>query len=87
MCCLSVCVYVCSGRVGINRTVFASNVKEHQLRIVRELQAQPVPASLVGLELVREEFMVHPTGAAHFKFLLAQFDRTGSRKARERNIV
>src|SRR5439155_24640787 len=87
MSCLSVGGHVCSGRVGINRTVCASNVKERQLGIVCELQAHPVPASLVGLELVREQFMVHPTGAAHSKFLLAQFDRTGSRKARERNIV
>ena len=39
-------------------------------------QTQPVPTSLAGLQLVCEEFVVHPTGAAHFKFLPAELDFT-----------
>src|SRR5438876_8310665 len=75
---LSLFVHVRTGGVGIDRTIPASNAKEHQLRIVRKLQTQPVPASLFRVKLVREELMIHPTGAAHLKSLITQFDRTGS---------
>ena len=43
--------------------------------------------SRFGFELIGEEFMVHPTGAAHFKSLFAKIDCTRSRQPRERNVV
>src|SRR5207237_10743899 len=74
----SVHVHVRARGIGINRTIPASHAKEHQLRIVRKLQTQPVPASLFSVKLVCEELVVHPTGAARLKSLITQFDRTGS---------
>src|SRR6266436_5935882 len=71
---LSICIHVRAGRVRINGAVLAANVKEHHLRVVLELEAQPVPAGLAGFELMREEFMVHPTYAAYFKFLVTELD-------------
>ncbi len=79
---LSICIHVRAGRVRINGTVLAANVKEHHLCVVLELEAQPVPAGLAGFELMREEFMVHPTYAAYFKFLVTELDDTGGRQAR-----
>src|SRR5207253_11328726 len=84
---LSVHVHVRARGIGINRTIPASHAKEHQLRIVRELQTQPVPASLFSVKLVCEELVVHPTGAARLKSLITQFDRTGSYEPCKRNIV
>src|ERR1700674_1436254 len=78
---LSICIDVRAGRVRINRTVLAANVKEHHLRVVLELEAQPVPAGLAGFELMREEFMVHQTCAAYLKFLVTELDDTGGRQA------
>src|SRR6266567_2548161 len=74
-------------RVGINRTILAANVKQHQLGAVLELQAEPVPTRLTRLELGREEFMVHPTRALYFKFLVAQFDDPRGCQSRQRNIM
>src|SRR6267143_1510432 len=79
---LSICIHKRAGRVRINRTILAANVKEHHLRMVLKLQAQPVPAGLAGFELMRKEFMVHPTYAAYFKFVVTEIDDTGSRQAR-----
>src|SRR5216684_1598558 len=80
-------VHVSPGRVGINRTVRTANVKEHELGVIGELEAQPIPARLIGLKLVSKELVVHPAGAAHFEALAAQFDRAEGRKARKRNVV
>src|SRR5260370_33572445 len=74
-------------RVGINRTVLAANVKQHQLGAILKLQAQPVPTRLTRLELGREEFMAHPTRAPYFKFLVAQFDDPRGCQSRQRNIL
>src|SRR6266403_4446478 len=84
---LSLRIDVGSCRVRLDRIILAANVEEHLLRVVIKLEAQPVPASLFGLKLVREEFMVHPTGAAHFPSLVTEIDRASRSEAREGNIV
>src|SRR6266403_2110141 len=84
---LSLRIDVGSCRVRIDRIILAANVEEHHLSVVIKLEAQPVPASLFGLKLVREEFMVHPTGAAHFPSLVTEIDRASRSEAREGNIV
>src|SRR5712664_510685 len=80
-------IHVRPGGVRINRTIFAADVKEHHLAVVFELNTQPIPAGLVGIKLMGEEFMIHPTGAAYFKFLVTEVDYTGGRQSRKRNIV
>ncbi len=79
---LSVGIYVSAGGVRINRAILAANVKEHHFRLVIELEAQPIPAGLVGFKLMGEEFMVHPTGTGYFHFPITELDWTGGRQAR-----
>src|SRR6266700_2119041 len=83
----SLLINVSPRRVRINRTILAANVKQHQLGAILKLQAQPVPTRLTRLELGREEFMVHPTRAPYFKFLVAQFDDPRGCQSRQRNIM
>src|SRR6266567_326809 len=80
-------VHVSPAGVGINGTVCTANVKEHELGVIGELEAQPIPARLIGLKLVSKELVVHPAGAAHFEALAAQLDRARGCKARKRNVV
>src|SRR5256885_8142803 len=47
-------------------TLFRS---EHQLRLVFELDAEPVPARLIRAELVSEKFVIHPGESGDRKLL------------------
>src|SRR5260370_25121404 len=73
--------------IRIDRPVLAANVEQHQFAVVLELDAHPVPSHLIGLELVREKFMVHPRRACHLKLSAAQLDFALSIQPRERNVM
>src|SRR6266436_284104 len=87
MCGVAMRIHERSRRIGIDRTVFAANVEQHQFAVVLELDAHPVPSHLIGLELVREKFMVHPRRAYHLKLSAAQLDFALSIQPRERNVM
>src|SRR4029077_17179719 len=76
-----------SRRIGIDRTVLATNVEQHQFVVVLELDAYPVPTHLVGLELVREKFMVHPGRASNWNLSAAQLDFALGIQPRQRNVM
>src|SRR5580704_11235603 len=71
----------------IDRAVFAANAEEHQLGVVVELHAEPIPADLIAFQLVREKFVVHPGEAGDFDGFAAQSDRSIRREAREGDVV
>src|SRR5256885_10334286 len=52
-------------------TLFRS---EHQLRLVFELDAEPVPARLIRAELVSEKFVIHPGESGDRKLLSLKND-------------
>src|SRR5258708_40235400 len=74
MCGVAMRIHERARRIGIDRTVFAANVEQHQFAVVLELDAHPVPSHLIGLEVVREKFMVHPSRASHFEILASKLD-------------
>src|SRR4051812_34530599 len=51
---------VSSRRVGVTSASDLSQLEQHQLRTRIQLDAEPVPALLIGLQLVREPLVVHP---------------------------
>src|SRR5216684_7313610 len=84
---LPMCIHERSRRIWIDRTVLAANVEQHQFAVVMELDAHPVPAHLVGFELVREKFMVHPGRACNWKLTAAQLDFALGIQPRERSVM
>src|SRR5215469_3148049 len=85
--CLALRVYVGSGGIGVERTVFAPKLIKHEFRIVFELDAHPVPADLRASQLVRKEFMIHPTGSADGKGFSVERDCAAGVQARERKVM
>ncbi len=63
-----------AGGVRIDGSVFAAQFEEHEFGAVVELDAEPVPAGLIGSELFGEPFVIHPCGAVDG---VSQFDRAG----------
>jgi len=53
---------------------------EHQFRVVIQLDAQPVPAGLIFIELFRKEFVIHPRDAVHWNLRPFEIDRASHRK-------
>src|SRR5260221_14778840 len=76
-----------SRRVRIDRTVLATNAEEHELGLILELNAEPVPAGLVGFQLIGEKLVVHPGKTCDVKFLAVKFDGSLCVKPSERHIV
>jgi len=76
-------VHVCSRRVRINAAVFAPQPEQHQLRPVVELQAEPIPAGLVRLQLMREKLVIHPTQAVNPVRLAIDRDRALGNETRQ----
>src|SRR5258708_9330920 len=76
-----------SRRERIDPTILASNVEQHQLGVVLELNAQPVPPHLLGLQLMSEEFVIHPRRARNLKLCAAQIDFTPSIYPGKRNVM
>jgi len=48
--------------------------EEHQLRLVFELDAEPVPTRLIRAELVSEKFVIHPGESGDRKLLSLKND-------------
>ena len=74
-------------RKRIDAPILAPNAKEHQLRIVRELHAEPIPADLLAFQLMREKFVIHPRKPAYSKRLSVERDVTARPETRQRNVV
>ena len=71
----------------IERAILPANMKEHQFRAVLELEAEPIPADLVGFELMSEEFVIHPGETRNFEAFTVYFEGSGGRQAGQRNVV
>src|SRR5256885_4754270 len=72
---------------GIDGAILAAENEEHQLRLVLELDAEPIPTRLVRAELVSEKFVVHPGESGDRKLLSLKNDGSGCGEARLRKIV
>ena len=80
-------VDICAGRVGIDAAVSSTEPEEHQLRLVVQLHAQPVPADLVFRKLVGEPFVIHPRHAGHGVLRAVDVKLARYIEPRERDIV
>src|ERR1700720_2913841 len=80
-------IHESSSRVWIDGTILAAAMEEHQLSVVFELNPHPVPSHLIGLKLVREEFVVHPGRARHFKPPAGKLNFSIRVKACQRDVV
>src|SRR3990172_4183148 len=71
----------------IDSTIPAANLVEHDLRTVFQLKTKPVPAHLIGSQLVAAKLMVHPGITIHGKDLLTQPQRACGLKTSQRIVV
>src|SRR6202789_4054136 len=76
-----------SRRKWIDRAILAANTEKHQFGIVVELQAEPIPSNLFGMELLREEFVIHSGRPGNRKFLFIQLDVTADSQTRQGNVM
>ncbi len=72
-----------SGRIRINRTISFPQIEKHQLRIVIELNTEPVPSHLIGCELFGKPLMVHPRLSGDFVPAIRARNLSSSGKSRE----
>src|SRR5206468_11846919 len=77
----------CSSRERIDRAIFPSDLKEHELRVIIQLYGKPIPSNLICLQLMSEEFVVHPGEADDGILLSVERERTGGRQTSFREIV
>src|SRR5215831_16946103 len=84
---LSLRVHEGSGRKRICRALRAAELIEHQLGIVFQLNAEPVPTQLIRAERMSKEFMIHPGAAVDLDTLTVSADRALGFQAREGNVV
>src|SRR5277367_6318193 len=84
---LSLRVHIRSRGEWIKHSVLAPEFEQHQFRVVRQLQTEPVPTRLFVRKLVSEKLVVHPRCAGDLKTFPTKPDGAGSEQPRERNIV
>src|SRR5215467_4072060 len=63
-----------TARMRIDGTIGSSNLQEHQIAAVIELNREPIPAGLAGLEKVAAELMVHPRKSGNIIRLAVDLD-------------
>src|SRR5262245_23593268 len=80
-------IHICARRVWLDLTRLGAKLEQHQLAPVVKLNAEPVPAHLVSLELMREPLVIHPGGPADSVESAFELHLAGYRKPRERNVV
>ena len=76
-----------AGRERVGVPVDAAQAVQHQLGAVVELQAEPVPARLLGRQLVGEELVVHPREPLDLEPLPLDLEGARGDQARERDVV
>src|SRR3990170_5849406 len=76
-----------AARTGVDGAVLAPDEIEHQLDIVIELDAEPIPADLIFRQLVAAEFMIHPTLSPDSLRLSADLELALRLEAREGIIM
>src|SRR5277367_7169124 len=81
------CVHIRSRGEWIKHSVLAPEFEQHQLRVVRQLQAEPVPTRLFVRKLVSEKFVVHPGRPRDLKTFPMKLNGAGSEQTREGNVV
>ena len=87
MCCAPVEGSHCSAGVGGKRAVFPSQLVEHDLKLIVELQAEPVPPDLLCGELTGTKLVVHPGLSSNLESLIVETNAPLYLQARQRVLV
>ena len=80
-------VYPGAGGVGVRLSIRTPELEDHQIGPVIELDREPVPPDLAGLEEGRAELVVHPTVAGDVDPLAVQLHPAARRHAGQRVVV
>src|SRR5215469_5065571 len=74
-------------RMRIHGTIGSSNLQEHKVPAVIELNREPIPAGLVRVEKAAAELVVHPCKSGNFIRMTTRLDSARSMKSGKRIVV